>query len=76
MTLEELDVAQTVKKEAADLVRRISVAEGLLELSTLAGMTEGFIIALNCLKVLQPSQTDALERIFSQAIDRKMAQRS
>lgn len=76
MALEEIDIPEIIKKEAAEMIRRIDLAEGLLELSTLAGVAEGFIIGLNCLKALQPSDADALETLFSQAVARKMAQRA
>jgi hypothetical protein len=73
MTLEEMNIPAVIKKEAADLIRRIELAEGLLELSTVGGMTEGFMIGVTCLKALRPADADALEVMFSQAIDRKMA---
>jgi hypothetical protein len=76
MTLEEMNIPAVIKKEAADLIRRIELAEGPLELSTVGGMTEGFMIGVTCLKALRPSDADALEILFSQAIDRKMAQRT
>jgi hypothetical protein len=75
MTLEEMNIPPSIKKEAADLLRRIELADGLLELSTAGGMTEGFMIGLTCLKALRPSDADALEVMFSQAIDRKMARK-
>lgn len=75
MTLDEMNIPAVIKKEAADLIRRIEVAEGLLELSTAGGMTEGFMIGVTCLKALRPSDADALEIMFSQAIDRKMARK-
>jgi hypothetical protein len=76
MTLEEMNIPASIKKEAADLIRRIELADGLLELSTAGGMTEGFMIGVTCLKALRPLDADALEILFSQAIDRKMAQRT
>jgi hypothetical protein len=76
MTLEEMNMPAVVKKEAADLIRRIELAEGLLELSTAGGMTEGFMIGVTCLKALRPVDAEALELMFSQAIARKMAQRT
>jgi hypothetical protein len=75
MTLEEMNIPPSIKKEAADLIRRIELAEGLLELSTVGGMTEGFMIGVTCLKALRPADADALEILFSQAIDRKMARK-
>jgi hypothetical protein len=76
MTLEEMNIPASIKKEAADLIRRIELADGLLELSTAGGMTEGFMIGVTCLKALRPSDADALEVMFSEAIDRKMARRT
>jgi hypothetical protein len=76
MTLEEMNMPAVIKKEAADLIRRIELAEGLLELSTAGGMTEGFMIGVTCLKALRPVDAEALELMFSQAIARKMAQRT
>jgi hypothetical protein len=76
MTLEEMNMPAVIKKEAADLIRRIELAEGLLELSTAGGMTEGFVIGVTCLKALRPVDAEALELMFSQAIARKMAQRT
>jgi hypothetical protein len=75
MTLEEMNIPPSIKKEAADLIRRIELADGLLDLSTAGGMTEGFMIGVTCLKALRPSDADALEVMFSQAIDRKMARK-
>ena len=75
MTLEEMNIPAVIKKEAADLIRRIELAEGLLELSTVGGMTEGFMIGVTCLKALRPGDADALEIMFSQAIDRKMVRK-
>jgi hypothetical protein len=76
MTLEEMNIPASIKKEAADLIHRIELAEGLLELSTAGGMTEGFMIGVTCLKALHPADADALEIMFSQAIDRKIARRT
>jgi hypothetical protein len=75
MTLEEMNIPAVIKKEAADLIRRIELADGLLELSTVGGMTEGFMIGVTCLKALRPADADALEIMFSQAIDRKMVRK-
>lgn len=75
MTLEEMNIPAVIKTEAADLIRRIELAEGLLELSTVGGMTEGFMIGVTCLKALRPADADALEIMFSQAIDQKMARK-
>ncbi|MCS3471228.1 hypothetical protein M2401_004990 [Pseudomonas sp. JUb42] len=36
-------------------------------------MTQEFMIGVTCLKALRPLDADALEIMFSQAIDRKMA---
>jgi len=74
MTLDEMNIPPVIKKEAADLIRRIELADGLLELATAGGMTEGFVIGINCLKALRPNDVDALEILFSQAMDRKMAE--
>jgi hypothetical protein len=76
MTLEEMNIPASIKMEAADLIRRIDLADGLLELSTVGGMTEGFMIGMTCLKALRPLDADALEIMFSQALDRKMARRT
>jgi hypothetical protein len=46
MTLEEMNIPASIKMEAADLIRRIDLADGLLELSTLGGMAEGFMIGV------------------------------
>lgn len=62
------------KEEAADLIRRIELAYGLLELATVGGMTEGFVIGINCIKAMHPNDVDALEILFSQALDKRMAE--
>jgi hypothetical protein len=74
MTLEEMNIPPEIKKEAADLIRRIELADGLLELATAGGMTDGFIICINCLRFMRPKDVDELEILFSQAMDRKMAE--
>ena len=38
MTLEEMNIPASIKIEAADLIRRIDLADGLLELSTIGGI--------------------------------------
>ena len=72
MTLDEMNIPPVIKKEAADLMRRVELTDGLLELATAGGMAEGFMIGINCLKALRPNDVDALEILFSQAMDRKM----
>jgi hypothetical protein len=37
MTLEEMNIPASIKKEAADLISRIELADGLLDLSTAGG---------------------------------------
>ena len=74
MTLDEMNIPPVIKKEAADLIRRIEMADGLLELATAGGMTDGFVICINCMKLMRPNDLDALEILFSQAMDRKMGE--
>jgi hypothetical protein len=73
MTLDVMDIQAKVKKEAIDLLHRIEQADGLFELTSAGGMAEGFMKGINCLKALPPSDADALDILFSRALDRKMA---
>lgn len=74
LTLEALNIPSAVKTEAASLLRQIETAQGVLELATAGGMTQGFVAGLNCLNALTDEHAQALEDIFSAALDQKMAQ--
>ncbi|SHM62765.1 hypothetical protein SAMN05216593_1027 [Pseudomonas asturiensis] len=74
MKLEEMDIAPEIKAQAAELVRRVEQSDGLLELATAGGVTEGFLIGLGFLGTLRPRDIDALDNLFNQAMERKMAE--
>jgi hypothetical protein len=69
MTIEEMNIPEIIKKEAADMIRRIEQAATPLELSIAGAAAEGFMIGINCLKAMVPKDVDTLEVIFSVAID-------
>ncbi|MBA1229017.1 hypothetical protein G7013_05045 [Pseudomonas viridiflava] len=74
MTLKEMNIPLTIKSQAAELVRSIEMADGLLEVATAGGKTEGFLVGLKCVNALSVEDTATLEAIFDQAMERKMAE--
>ena len=73
MTLDQITMPDAVRSEVNGILIEIADAEGVLELSRLGGITEGFSLGLGCSGAMDAAAVDALERIFTQAIGRRMA---
>ncbi|WNW10203.1 hypothetical protein RRX38_03240 [Pseudomonas sp. DTU_2021_1001937_2_SI_NGA_ILE_001] len=73
MPLTHLSIPETIKTEAVQILADLENANGLLEMSQLAGVAEGFTRALGCVKALPQAELDTLERVFTSAVSRRMA---
>ncbi|WP_397448108.1 hypothetical protein [Pseudomonas sp. NA-150] len=73
MTLEEMIIPQAIKTEAADIIKRIEQATGVIDATMAGGIAEGFVLAIICLEAMRAKDIDELEILFSQATDKKMA---
>jgi hypothetical protein len=73
MTLDQITMPDAVRSQVNSILVEIADAEGVLELSRLGGITEGFSMGLGCSGAMAVSEVDALEMIFTQAIGRRMA---
>jgi len=74
MKLEDMALAPAIKAEAAGIVQRIEIADGLLEMATAGGVGEGFLIGLACANAVSTQDIEALEDLFSQVMTRKLAE--
>lgn len=72
MKFEEIVMPDSVRKEALQILSDIERTGDLLELTRIGGIAEGFAIGVCCVGALRPMDLDALEIIFTQAVDRKM----
>ncbi|MDB5995285.1 MAG: hypothetical protein JWP42_2421 [Pseudomonas sp.] len=73
MTLEEMNIPPEIKREAADIIKRIEHSTKIIDATLAIGIAEGFILGLTCLRAMRPKDIDQLEILFSQAADDKMA---
>lgn len=72
MSLPDLLIPDAVKTEAIQILADIERADGVLEMSQLAGVAEGFTRALTCSQALPQAELDTLERVFNSAVSRRM----
>lgn len=73
MTLDQINMPDAVRSQVNSILIEIADAEGVLELSRLGGITEGFSMGLGCSGAMEVTEVDALEMILTQAIGRRMA---
>ncbi|BAP45319.1 hypothetical protein NJC40_17085 [Pseudomonas sp. 21LCFQ02] len=73
MSLPDLLIPDAVKTEAIQILADIERADGVLEMSRLAGVAEGFTLGLACSQGLAQAELDTLERVFSSSVSRRMA---
>ncbi|GAB7529016.1 hypothetical protein PS3A_14250 [Pseudomonas sp. 3A(2025)] len=72
MSLADVVMTDPVRNEATTILAEIEKAEGLLEMSQLAGVAEGFTRGLACGVAITAKDLDALERMFDAAVSRRM----
>ncbi|MBD8495450.1 hypothetical protein IFR09_03195 [Pseudomonas syringae] len=72
MSIADVVMTDTARHEALKILAEIEHAEGLLEMSQLAGVAEGFIRGLACGLAITPHDLEALERVFDGAVNRRM----
>lgn len=73
MTLDQITMPDAVRSQVSSILIEIAEAEGVLELSRLGGISEGFCMGLGCCGAMAAADVDALEMLFTQAIGRRMA---
>lgn len=76
MTLDKVVMPDVVRKEVNKILTSIERADGVIELTHLGGIAEGFARGLTCVGAMRSADIDALEIAFSQAFDRRMAELS
>lgn len=73
MSLVDVVMTDVARNEAITILTEIEKAEGLLEMSQLAGVAEGFIRGLACGLAITPGDLEVLESVFDEAVSRRMA---
>jgi hypothetical protein len=74
MTLDKVVMPDVVRKEVTKILTDIERADGVIELTHLGGIAEGFARGMACIAAMRAADIDALEIAFSQAFDRRMAE--
>jgi hypothetical protein len=74
MTLDKVVMPDVVRKEVNKILADIERADGVIELTHLGGIAEGFARGMTCIAAMRLADIDALEIAFSQAFDRRMAE--
>jgi hypothetical protein len=74
MTLEEMNIPQSIKDKAADIIKRIEHSTGIIDTTLAGGIAEGFVLGIICLRAMRPKDIDQLEILFCQATDLKLAE--
>lgn len=74
MTLDKVVMPDVVRKEVNKILTDIERADGVIELTHLGGIAEGFARGLTSVGAMRSSDIDALEIAFSQAFDRRMTE--
>ncbi|WP_434681390.1 hypothetical protein J3P77_09740 [Pseudomonas sp. R1-18] len=74
MTLDKVVMPDMVRKEVNRILSDIELADGVIELTHLGGIAEGFARGLTCVGAMRAADIDAMEIAFSQAFDRRMAE--
>jgi hypothetical protein len=72
MTLDKVVMPDVIRKEVNKILTDIEGADGVIELTHLGGIAEGFARGLTCVGAMRPADIDSLEIAFSQAFDRRM----
>ncbi|KQQ56076.1 hypothetical protein ASF84_12320 [Pseudomonas sp. Leaf127] len=72
MSMADVVMTDTARNEALKILAEIEQAEGLLEMSQLAGVAEGFTRGLACGLAITPEDLQRLEDVFDTAINRRM----
>jgi hypothetical protein len=72
MTLENMNIAAEIKREAANTIARIEHATGMLDATMAGGIAEGFLIGLVCVNAITADAADELEALFGDVTDQKM----
>jgi hypothetical protein len=73
MTLDQIAIPDALRLQVQSILRDIGEADGVLELTRLGGIAEGFSLALSCSGALPAVGLDALEHLFNRAIGNRMA---
>lgn len=74
MTLDKIVMPEVVRKEVTKILTDIERADGVIELTHLGGIAEGFARGIACIAAMRAADIDTLEIAFSQAFDRRMAE--
>lgn len=74
MNFEKIVMPDSVRKEALQILSDIERADDLLEVTRMGGIAEGFAMGVGCVGAVRPIELDALEIIFTQAFDRRLAE--
>lgn len=74
MTLDKVAMPDVIRKEVNKILTDIERADGVIDLTHLGGIAEGFARGLTCVGAMRAADIDALEIAFSQAFDRRMAE--
>lgn len=73
MSYEQITLSEAVRSRVSSILTDIREAEGVLELAHLGGVAEGFAMALSCGDSLMTADIDAIEHVFTRAINARMA---
>lgn len=74
MTLDQISIPDPLREQVQNILSEIGEADGVLELTRLGGIAEGFSLALGCSNALPGVGLDALEHLFNRAIGNRMAE--
>ncbi len=74
MTLDNVVMPDVVRKEVNKILTDIKRADGVIELTHLGGIAEGFARGLTCVGAMRAADIDALEIAFSKTFDRRMTE--